>query len=48
MLSVKHSTGDAMKLREGDVFYGTVGVLGLFGVLFVIQTADVFDRRSRR
>jgi hypothetical protein len=26
-----------MKLREGDIFYGTVGILGLCGVVFVVQ-----------
>jgi hypothetical protein len=29
-----------MKLREGDVLYGTVGVLGLCGVIFVVRTMD--------
>ena len=29
-----------MKLREGDVFYGTVGILGLFGIVFVVRLID--------
>ena len=29
-----------MKLRKDNFFYGTVGVLGLFGVAFIVQNMD--------